>query len=82
MILQDIELVKKKDPKTGQVMKDPISGRAKLEEKIKPAKVYRRPDDFLKLEKRIEEFQGPISETEQLFLAAERIRKGTGHTSK
>ena len=32
-------------------MKDPISGRAKLEEKIKPAKVYRRPDDFLKLEK-------------------------------
>ena len=29
-------------------MKDAISGRAKYEEKVKPVKVYRRPDDFLK----------------------------------
>ena len=73
MILQDIELVKKKD-KDGKVMKDAISGRVKYKEKVTPIEKYRRPDDFLKMEKRI----GPVSETEQLFLAAERIRKGTG----
>ena len=73
MILQDIELVKKKD-KDGKVMKDPLSGRVKYKEKVTPVEKYRRPDDFLKMEKRV----GPVSETEQLFLAAERIRKGTG----
>ena len=74
MILQDISLKKKKDPKTGKVMKDAISGRAKYEEKVTPVEKYRRPDDFLKMEERI----GPVSEVEQLFLAAERIRQGTG----
>ena len=74
MILQDIELVKKKDPETGKVMKDAISGRAKYEEKVTPVEKYRRPDDFFTMEKRV----GPVSEVEQLFLAAERMRQGTG----
>ena len=73
MILQDIELIKKKD-EDGNVMKDPLSGRVKYKEKVTPIEKYRRPDDFLKMEKRV----GPVSETEQLFLAAERIRQGTG----
>ena len=53
MILQDIELVKKKDPETGKVMKDAISGRAKYEEKVTPVEKYRRPDDFFTMEKRV-----------------------------
>lgn len=55
-------------------MKDAISGRAKYEEKVTPVEKYRRPDDFFTMEKRV----GPVSEVEQLFLAAERMRQGTG----
>ena len=75
MILQDIKLVPEKDPKTGKnTGRRGRDGKIAKKEVVTPVEKYRPTQEFFNIEGTI----GPVSEVNQLFLASENIRRGTG----
>ena len=75
MILQDIKLVSEKDPKTGKrTGRRDEYGRIIKTEVVKPVDKYRPSKEFFNVQGMV----GEISEVNQLFLASENLRRGTG----
>ena len=75
MILQDIKLVSEKDPETGKrTGRRDEYGRIIKTEVVKPVDKYRPSKEFFNVQGMV----GEISEVNQLFLASENLRRGTG----